>query len=240
MKTNETNYPTANSGLITSKLHEKLSSGDISFGLIDKTSANRKAVESYISDQFYKEHHAKLLHFMPQLLSMECGSIASGAVGIRSAKNEKLFLEQYFEKSAEQHISTVFQQPVLRDDIVEIGNLVATRRGSSYLLFVILASILHEAGYRWVICTATSQVEHIIRKMKFDSDVLCEANPEKLTDDVSNWGTYYSNHPRVIVGDVKKAIKEIRKSPLLKAMISPYQFEISRIAMELMESNHAK
>lgn len=240
MNTLETQSQNTGTGLISSKLHERLLSGEIRFDLSRKNSNNRNDVENYIAEQFYKEHGAKLMHFMPCLLTMHCEDNLSGAVGIRNAKKEPLFLEQYLDKSAEQQISSLFQQPVSRDDIVEIGNLVATRRGGSYLLFVILASVLYEAGYRWVICTATNHVEHIIRKMKFESDVLCEAKPEKLKENADIWGSYYANKPRVLVGDIRKAYQEIQNSPLLKAMISPYQLSISQTAMALLESAHDK
>ncbi len=224
--------------VISPKLHERLSSGQVVFDLLNKNAKDRENAEDYIAERFLKEHGANLMHFMPNLISMKCDESFSAAIGLRNAGKERLFLEQYLDRTVEQQISQIFQQPVARDDVIEIGNLVSSRRGSSYLLFVIVAAILYEAGYRWVICTATSQVQHIIKKLKIESDVVCMADVCKLEDGQDQWGAYYSRNPQVMVGDIHKAYKVMSKNPLFKAMISPYQMMISDIAMKIVESSY--
>ncbi len=225
----------SHTGLVSSRLHKRLLSENIGFELVTRESRHRSAIESYIAEQFYKEHGARLLHFMPQLLAMKGENGFCGAVGIRNAKHAPLFLEQYLDKAVEQEISSIFQLQIQRDDVVEIGNLVDTLRGGSYLLFVVLASILYEAGYRWVVCTATRHVEHLLHKMEFESHVLCEAKPEKLQESADDWGSYYTHKPRVLVGDIRTSWQAMQKSALLKAMIVPYQHTVREIASQLSE-----
>ncbi len=136
-------------------------------------SAERAEVENYIASKFRQEYAAELSSFAPLLLSMHCKNELSAAVGIRPASSAPLFVEQYLDKPIEDCIKTADGSVIQRDEIVEIGNLVATRRGASQLLFIVLGSLMYEAGYRWLVFSATSQVERMTRKFPFPLMAVC-------------------------------------------------------------------
>jgi hypothetical protein len=91
--------------------------------------------------------------------------VASSAarLGMRPAASApELFLEQYLDRPVEQEIAARANCPVGRDGIVEICNLAADQRGASRHLFVLLTAVLAAASYRWIVFTATPQVEKLI------------------------------------------------------------------------------
>ena len=150
------------------------------FELHNHFTRSRQNVEAYIADQFSREYGAKIDAFLPQLLTMRCRSGFSAAVGLRQAENDVLFLEQYLSQSIEQAITDMAQIDVKREDIIEIGNLVATQRGASHLLFILIAAMMNKAQKQWMVFTATGQVAKILRKFKFDTLTLCHADAEKM------------------------------------------------------------
>ena len=194
-------------------------------------SAGRDAVENLVAERFARQHNARITHFLPLLLGLRTGDRYAAVAGLRPAGNDELFVEQYFDRLAEQEISFAFQTPVDRGQVVEIGNLVATEAGAGYLMFACLAPLLHLAGFRWVICTATPQVENMLQKMGFDPLRLCTADPDRLAGGLADWGRYYDTRPNVIAGDVRRAGQFIDGS-LLPA---PFRHELSNLASQLQQ-----
>jgi hypothetical protein len=139
--------------------------------------------------------------------------------GLRPARDETLYLENYLECLAEQAVSRVFKTPVDREQIVEIGNLVSSESGASYLMFSVLAPLLRVAGFRWVMCTATAQVEGMLNKMGLAPQRICVASAARLGDAAANWGSYYESQPHVIAGDLGLAASRIGSQPHLSAFI---------------------
>jgi len=194
-------------------------------------SADRETVENLVAERFARQHEARINHFLPLLLGLRTGGRYAAVAGLRPAGSDELFVEQYFDRLAEQEISLAFQAPVDRGQVVEIGNLAATEAGAGYLMFACLAPVLNLAGFRWVICTATPKVENMLQKMGFDPLRLCAADPGRLAAGVADWGRYYETRPNVIAGDVRRAGQVVDGS-LLPA---PFRQQLSKLASQLQQ-----
>ena len=98
----------------------------------------RPQLEHYIAEQYQNFYGATVTDFLPVLVEMQfsCSSIA--ALGLRPGDSNPMFLESYLDFPVEQNIARHVKQPVFRGDIVEVGNLVATKSGASRLLFVVM------------------------------------------------------------------------------------------------------
>ncbi|MCW8922245.1 MAG: thermostable hemolysin [Gammaproteobacteria bacterium] len=195
--------------------------------------ADRSQIESYIADKFHSEYDADVSTFAPFLLGMHCKTGLNAAVGVRPAQSSPLFIEQYLDASIEQSIQSPDGELVKREEVVEISNLVATRRGASQLLFIIVGSLMYEAGYRWVVFNATDKVERITRKFPFPIQVLCASKPERLGERAKEWGRYYETSPRVIVGDIRVAYEKAQKNRLLKIAMMFYRPMLRRLVRNI-------
>lgn len=198
----------------------------------------RAGVERYIADRFEAAHGAHVHDFMPVLLTMGCAGHTSAAAGIRAAAGHGtaaghgLFLEQYLPGPVETAITTVAGAPVQRNRIVEIGNLVATQGGSSYLLFLVLTAILGQADFEWVVFTATPQVRKALDALGLRVEVLCAADPSRLTQgSAADWGRYYSSAPVVVAGQVADALSVLHRRSLYAGVLSLYRGAIAELAL---------
>lgn len=194
-------------------------------------SPERRTIEDLVAERFAKQFDARIHQFLPLLLGLRTGGRYAAVAGLRPGANNELFLEQYLDRLAEQEISRLFRTPVDRGQIVEIGNLVATEAGAGYLMFACLAPLLQTAGFRWVICTATSQVEKMLQKMGFDPIRIREADPARLVEGAADWGSYYASRPHVIAGDVRRA-GEMIDWDLLPTV---FRRELSGVALTLQQ-----
>lgn len=215
------------------RLRRSQTPGTPSFELVPPQSAKRDELEMSIKTRFERTYGAQLRHFLPHLLRLDVARELGAVVGIRAASSAELFLEQYLEQPIEQAIAQTFQTPVDRAQVVEIGNLAANVPGQAYALFAVLATVLNRAGYRWVACTATPQVEAMLRRMSFSSRTLCSADASCLQEGPSDWGDYYASKPRVIVGDVRLAAAQVARQPELAALVRKLRQPILRMAANL-------
>lgn len=197
-----------------------LAPSPFSLTLESEVSPARRELESLIGDKFAAQYGARLRQFPPYLLVLRTGDKPSAIVGLRPAREQSLFLESYLPGSAEAAISELYKTPVDRSKIVEIGSLVSIERGSSYLLFGALAPLLRDAGFRWVLCTATGNVEAMLHKMQFGPRRVCAASADAPGIDRADWGSYYDAMPHVISGDLSIAADSaIRANPTMPASL---------------------
>lgn len=210
----------------------------ISLGLDTCDSPSRKAIEACIARRFDDAYNAHLSEFLPELLSLSQDGQPSAVVGLRPAARYGLFLEKYLDNPVEQSISRAFRTPVDRNEIVEIGNLAAAVPGATLALFAILARVLHTAGFRWVVCTATVQVEAMLARMQFPSKTICIADPTRLGQQADDWGTYYASQPQVITGDAHVANSMLNATPAMLALTNHLRDPIGDIATTLRASIH--
>jgi len=215
---------------ISANLNRKLISSDLHFDLLSLEHPARLRAESYIADGFFRRYGARVQHFLPHFLMLEEAGETCGVVGVQAAQHNVLFLEQYLNNPVEQEISAGFARPIDRSKIVEIGNLVAGRSGSSYLMFAVLTALLYRSGFHWMIFTATEQVERIIQRMGFTPISLSQADPARLKDGGAQWGTYYETCPKVQAGHLPTAYEMLVKSDQVYALVQPYLTKIQAMS----------
>ena len=205
--------------------------------LVPESSTDRPALEHYIARQFVLMHNARIEHFMPTLLTLNGADGICATVGVTVASDGPLFLEQYLDQPVENAVNALFQLQAQRKDIVEIGNLVSSHRGSSQLLFTLLTTILHRAGYRWVAFTATQKLARIIAKSHFTPKTLCRADPARLIHGSAAWGSYYDDNPQVMLGDLEVAAQQTASHPLLQAVVSCFEDDIALYTRQINQAN---
>lgn len=194
-------------------------------------SPERARVESYIATQFRAVHGANIHDYMPVLLTMGCHGLTTAATGVRAAAGQALFLEQYLAGPVESAVSAVAGRPIKRNDVAEIGNLVATQGGSSYLLFMVLTAVLQQAGFEWVVFTATPQVQKVLAYLGLQVHVLCEADPARLTQSSAvEWGRYYQSKPKVVAGNVADAMQTLNERMLYSSVLALFRSHIDELA----------
>ncbi len=205
------------------------------FAWHDEYAEGRDEVEAFIRERFAEVYAARINRFMPCLLSIRHDGGLTGAVGLRPAGEGKLFLEQYLSLPVEQAVASITHTPVHRHQIVEIGNLGALHHGVSQLLFLALGSTLQAAGCRWLVFSATGQVASMVHKVNLPTHVLCDADPLRLADPVSDWGSYYHTAPQVMVGDIQGAFASLARRPLLASALALFQPVAEQLAAELLK-----
>lgn len=207
------------------------------FGLQTAGSPERAAVEAYIHDRFAGAHSAEVTHFLPNLISLRCGGEYSAAVGLAPAGNGNVFAEQYLDAPVEQVISEKLGLQVPRDQIIEIGNLVSTWKGSSLLLFIVIGEVMERLGYHYVMFTGTREVKALLARLRYSPIVLADADPGRLPDGGASWGSYYSNNPQVMFGDNRPAMAAARKNPMYRATVAAISRPIEKICAQLRTIN---
>ena len=203
------------------------------FALHNIHSPQRRALETYVAQQFDCAYGATITEFLPELVSMQCQGRFSAVAGIRPALDGDLFIEQYLDEPVERELSRLLQTVVSRSDIVEIGNLVSTHRGACQLFFTLHATVLHEAGFKWATFAATDQVQKIVDKLNFVTVDLGVADPACLGEDVTRWGQYYDTSPTVRAADLAATVARFRQSPLTAAVITLFSDTIAELARSI-------
>ncbi|WP_237067534.1 thermostable hemolysin [Microbulbifer guangxiensis] len=206
------------------------------FDLLTPNSIGRPAVERYIADKFVATYGARIRHFLPCLLALRGADGPRAALGLRRAEGDSLFLEQYLDEPIEQRLAGIVSHPVERNEVVEIGNLVATSRGGSLYLFLMLAQLFHAAGLTWAIFTATPEVQHLLQKLARTPLALCEADGQRLGRALSEWGSYYKTRPVVTAINVPAERARLMRIPTVRAMLEAYTAEAQCLAGTLLEA----
>jgi len=196
----------------------------------DRNHSQRSATEAYIAKRFKAVHDARIDHFLPFFLTTSKHEKLTAAAGFSPGQCGGMFIEHYLEAPIEQLIARLEEQPVSRSQIVEIGNLVVTDRMSGLLLFVFLAQFLHLSGFKWMAFTATSSVEKMIQKLGYSPFYLADARADHLGDVAKNWGRYYGNNPRVMVGNLDQASAHITSVSGLNTLAAGFLEQSRRLA----------
>jgi hypothetical protein len=211
------------------------------FDLHAAGSPARPALQAYIAGQFARVHQAHVTRFMPLLLQMhQCSPVdgsdtTQGVVGLNPGCSGEMFLELYLDNPIEQSVAGVVGQPIDRASLIEIGNLAVSQRGSGLLLFVIMTCALQEAGYQWMVFTATREVEKLINRLGYVPTCVASASAAKLGDEARAWGRYYATNPRVMLGNLADAARVLRSNPRLDDLFGRHQADIQRLAQSLRD-----
>jgi len=207
------------------------------FDLITEESALRMDVEQYVGHKFDSSYGASLAQFLPLFLTLRCSEKLSASAGVSlGAASEKFFLEQYLDAPVEKELEKLCGETVRRESLAEIGNLVATTLGASRLMFIILASILNQAGYEWMVFTATKPLLRSLQKMGFETQVIAEAKPARLdTNPNADWGSYYDNKPQVVAGRLSNAQEAVEARNIFNLVQNFYKSKIDSLAIEVRQ-----
>jgi len=200
-----------------------------SLSLIDTQSEEQLAVQAFISERFNAAFGAEIQHFLPYFLTSHSDKMIDSVIGFQPVQQQPLFLEQYLSNPIE-HILQSIGFNAQRSDIVEIGNLAGSFNSGSPLLFILLAAVLHQANYHWVVFTATRQVRHLITKLQLSTLSLGVADPLLLVDKNQQWGSYYSHQPIVLAGHLPTAITHLLQHQAIKSLLVTYDDFIKNTA----------
>ena len=92
----------------------------------------RHRIEAYVAGRFLLEHGAQLTRFLPMLYGLvDAAGQLQGALGLRSAAEDTLFLERYLPQRVDRMMGRLIGHAPARSELVEVGNLAANGRGSA-------------------------------------------------------------------------------------------------------------
>lgn len=198
--------------------------------------ATRPEVERCIADKFAQVHGAKITHFSKHLISLTCEQHLCAAVGLSPAAGGQLFAERYLDAPIQTVIANATGQSVERQDVLEIGNLVSSWKGSSLMLFVFLGELMHELATTWVVFTAIPEVQRLLAKLEFTPTVITHADPKYIADANRNWGSYYQKSPQVVFGEIQPAVAIARRGAMYRAMAKLIGSQVKDLAAQLRGS----
>ena len=201
------------------------------FNLLSVRDEGRSAAKQLVRERYSEAYGAEVAHFMPWLLTMQCFGGLSGVAGLQPAGATPLFLEQYLDLPVEQLLSNQLDVTVPRNALVEVGNLVAARKGGSHLLFLLFTSVLHAAGYEWIVFTATHALRNNLEKLGFPLIELKRVDVNTVPADVrAEWGSYYATAPMVMAGRLQDAYSLIQSKALYRRTARAYRERIDALA----------
>jgi hypothetical protein len=174
---------------------------DGQFRLHRRRDAARAETEEFIARVYRQHFAARLVHFMPVLVSRHIDGRACAAAGYRSAV-EPLFLERYLPRPIEKTLAAIIGRPVAREEIVEVGQFASQCAGEGRRLMPALARHLADAGFRWAVITATAELRRLFRHQGLSALPLGDAQRRCVGEEARLWGSYYRHSPKVLAGDL--------------------------------------
>ena len=132
-------------------------------------------------------------------------------VGLRTAECGRLFLEQYLDRPIEIALSEVYGRRVQRAEIVEIGNLASRSAFRTLRMLSSVSRCLRRTRIRYAAITATRELRHALDLLGFQWSSIAKADQHRLGQSTSDWGSYYSQDPVVIVGKIQQAAHRVRR-----------------------------
>ena len=167
----------------------------------DNCSHERAELEAFVGDAFARKHDATIASFMPTLLSFrDSAGMLRGAVGLRSAGDEALYLENYLDRPIESAIESATGHRVDRRNVVEVGNLASANCRTAVKMVALLPAHLLAGDFRWIVFTATSVVREILLGFGAPLVELAHAESARVARGPDRWGRYYETDPRVFAG----------------------------------------
>ena len=167
----------------------------------------RRDLEDFILQAYKQKFCAELKSFLPQIAaSISPGLRFNSVFGYGAAASGQLFLEQYIDDPIEAVISAHHGARVERAKIVEVGNLVCASHAQVAFELRKIANYLGRQGFEWIVCTATRQLRLVFLRAGARPITLAPARVEKISGNTTDWGSYYSNSPQILVGISAKAL----------------------------------
>jgi len=171
--------------------------------LVNRRHPDFRRTECYVQEQFLKAYGARPQLNVPTFLVLvDPAGETLAAVGLRNARGEALFLEQYLDDAVEAEIRSRHSVVVARENIIEIAHLASSKRGMSRFLFVAMTALLSHWQYQWIAFTGTRAIRHIFDSLNMRPVTLDIADPARLPDAGRSWGRYYEQAPMVMAGEI--------------------------------------
>lgn len=173
----------------------------------------RAQVEAFIAGVFARRFGATVTGFAPVLVTLRDatdGAIVAAA-GYRAAAAAPLFLESYLGAPVEAVLAQHLHAAPARREVVEIGHLSASRAGAGRQLMVRLGEHLAHQGFRWIVCTLTQELRHLLPRLGITPLALAKADAGALAGGAAAWGSYYDHDPVVLAGDLPLALRRRRE-----------------------------
>jgi hypothetical protein len=159
-----------------------------------------------LSVREYRRHFdCDLQSCYPQYFCLLRGGRLLGACGLRSASGA-LFLEQYLDTPVEKLLSQHFSGDFSRASIAELGGFAVKRGALALPLMSMVAPALQALGYTHAVATATLPVRRCVSRLGVPFVRLAAAARDRLTEDGTEWGSYYAMRPAVIGGCIDDAL----------------------------------
>ncbi|WP_337842002.1 thermostable hemolysin [Rheinheimera sp.] len=202
--------------------------------LVPVEDPERGSLQAFIQQGFAEHYQALIPDFMPQLLGVRSADGWLAALGIRFAASARLFTEGYLQSPAEQ----VLQQNGIstrREEIAEIGHLLAVNRQALMQLFVLMAQSLHQLGLTRLLFSATRDVQLLLKRHGIELTDLGAADPACLGEHASLWGSYYQTQPRVCSLSLAQVAQRLGQDAKLQALIHQHWPDLHHLVAELQE-----
>ena len=197
----------------------------------------RPRVERYIAGIFQAAYDARVMEYMPMLCSLERHDTLVAALGLRKAGGKQLFCEQYLDEPVESVVTGAFGTRTPRQSIWELGNLVASSPGQAVRLYLLVAAALGEIGVRYLTFAAIRPVRNSIQRCGFSTRVICDAHPARLGERAQEWGSYYENDPKVVLADIRQALRHGYSDPAIGKLWREERATIRSLADDLAGTN---
>lgn len=200
--------------------------------LVKVPDAQRASIEQFIASGFAKAYQADVQSFMPNLLGVSRSGDWQAVLGLRSAADTSLFIEQYLSAPVEQ---VLFERGIhaKRSELIEIGHLYAINRQSLLQLFVLTVYALDQLNFGYLLCAATTQVRSILSRHGIELTELGEAKAEALGDQAASWGSYYDTNPKVCVMDLAAVSRLIHSDKKLTALAYQHWPQLHQLVARL-------
>ncbi len=127
-----------------------------------------------------------------------------GALGLRTHLHG-FFSQKYLSQPLAQVMHDVLVRDIAATEVVEVVHLAVASPAIITPLLEALADHLSDAGFRFLVCTATRCLQRFFRKRGWSITTLAKAEPNALGAEAAAWGAYYAQEPAVIVGDIAEA-----------------------------------
>ena len=165
-----------------------------------------EAACQFTKDRFQHCFGCELTEFYPIILTSWLKDELQAVVGVRSAVDGPLFLEQYLNFPVEVLLA---DSSLDRSQIVEIGGFAAVDKMAAIPLMERTANVLLEMGFAHAVCTANKPVRRCLSSINVPFEQLAVADIEMLRDSSENWGSYYATTPLVLAGDIQTGAEAI-------------------------------
>ena len=175
--------------------------------LYDHATPGRRRLESFIRAVYARCYRARMRYFAPTLAAWENQGEILAVAGYRSA-NEPLFLERYLDVPIEVAVAPA--RPILRSQVVEVGNFASARAGEGRRLLLALGAHLAAQDVQWVASTVTVELRQLIVRLGLGVIALAPARGDRLGEEAVHWGSYFDHEPIVVAGHLPAALATLR------------------------------